>query len=500
MLLCLFAIGLEAPAAVAIYSCNLASVGKSTHAAGTAGAHLSYIGRDSAEPVILCEHMPSDPNKARQWMDAQESADRKNARLGDKIRLALPRELSPDQRAELVRDFMGQLGQGRVPWYAGIHQTGEDRHNPHAHIMVRDRDINDGKRVLRLSDSSRDREKAGLEPKAVEWVRERWETVCNRALERAGQEARIDRRTLEAQGIERTATIHIGPRAQHIENNVQRPVSRVKKDGRGREIDYPMIDAGRTRLERHAEIIDMNLERNARSPDMVTRTWAKWEKEQRGKDRVLERELSVDGRRRTLERRRLIGQYRGRFGELRDQEKAEQKTAAAITREVYAPARARLRERQQQERRDLAKKESQVFRRVAVMLDFTGTLKKRRDEARKTLSRVHKGERQDFARSYKADRKVQQEAVKADYAAARQDIVQERDQRLAGMKERHKEAESQADNRRQDREADRERDRGQMTDALRAFNKDASIGRAPDRSAANDRGSSQGGRGGPSPS
>lgn len=62
------------------------------------------------------------------------------------------------------------------------------------------------------------------------------------------------------------------------------------------------------------------------------------------------------------------------------------------------------------------------------------------------------------------------------------------------MKERHKEAESQADNRRQDREADRERDRGQMTDALRAFNKDASIGRSADRAAANDRG-----RGGPSP-
>ena len=194
---------------------------------------------------------------------------------------------------------------------------------------------------------------------------------------------------------------------------MQRPVSRLKKDGRGREIDYPMIDAGRTRLERHAEIIDMNLERDARSPDMLTRTWAKWEKEQRGKDRVLERELTVDGRRRTLERRRLVGQYRKRFGELREQEKAEQKAAATIVREAYAPARARLRDRHQQERRDLAKRESQVFRRVAIMLDFTGTLKKRRDEARKTLSRVHKAERQELARSYKADQKIQQNAVQA---------------------------------------------------------------------------------------
>lgn len=494
MLLCQFAIGLEAPASVAIYSCNVASIGKSTHAGGTAGAHLSYIGREGAEPVILCEHMPSDPAQARAWMDREEGADRKNARLGDKIRLALPRELNPDQRAALVRDFMGDLGQGRVPWFAGIHQTGDDRHNPHVHVFVRDRDIDSGKRVLRLSDSSRDREKAGLEPKAVDWVRERWESVCNAHLDRAGIDARIDRRTLEAQGIDRTPTIHIGPRAQHIENNVQRPTSRTRVDGRGREIDYPMIDAGRTRLERHAEIIDMNLERDARSGNPVTRKWAQWEKEQRGEDRALERELGVDARRRTIERRRTIGQFRTRFRDLRAEEKAEQRIGANITREVYAPSLAKLRARQSQERRDLATKESSVFRRVAVLLDFTGTMKKRRDEGRKALSRVHRGERQQLAKRYKADRGIQRDAIKATYGAARQDIVRERDHRMAGLKERHQEAEKAADVRRQDREADRESSRAEMGDMLRAWTKEASIGRSTDRAPANDRG-----RGGPSP-
>lgn len=41
--------------------------------------------------------------------------------------------------------------------------------------------------------------------------------MCNAALERAGMDERIDRRTLEAQGIERVPTKHIGPQARQIE-------------------------------------------------------------------------------------------------------------------------------------------------------------------------------------------------------------------------------------------------------------------------------------------
>lgn len=43
-----------------------------------------------------------------------------------------------------------------------------------------------------------------LKPKAwLEQTREAWADHANRALERAGHDARIDHRTLEAQGIER---------------------------------------------------------------------------------------------------------------------------------------------------------------------------------------------------------------------------------------------------------------------------------------------------------
>lgn len=87
---------------------------------------------------------------------------RKNARVIDKIRIALPAELDETQRAALVESFMADLCGRRVPWFAAIHQYGQDAHNPHAHIAVHDRDVETGKRMLRLSDSACDRRRAGL--------------------------------------------------------------------------------------------------------------------------------------------------------------------------------------------------------------------------------------------------------------------------------------------------------------------------------------------------
>ena len=48
------------------------------------------------------------------------------------------------------------------------------------------RDIDTGKRVLRWSDSPRDRAKMDLPPNAVDHIRERWEVMANAALQKAG--------------------------------------------------------------------------------------------------------------------------------------------------------------------------------------------------------------------------------------------------------------------------------------------------------------------------
>jgi hypothetical protein len=44
---------------------------------------------------------------ARAWLDEQEEGDRKNARVIDKLMLALPIELDAQARVELVQSFVG---------------------------------------------------------------------------------------------------------------------------------------------------------------------------------------------------------------------------------------------------------------------------------------------------------------------------------------------------------------------------------------------------------
>lgn len=174
---------------------------------------MSYITRTGACREVLGSNMPIPTagergGEARAWLDEQENADRKNARVIDKVTIALPRELDASQRIELVRAFAVEVTQGRVPWLAAVHDQGKDAENPHAHVVLRDRDLATGKMALRMSQSG-----------STEMLRETWERVCNAALERAGVDERIDRRTLDAQGIERAPTTHIGPQALQIEAN-----------------------------------------------------------------------------------------------------------------------------------------------------------------------------------------------------------------------------------------------------------------------------------------
>jgi len=229
---------------MAIYSLHHQPIGKTTQARPhTSAAHVRYITRPTAASRIEAGRMPEDPRKAQTFMVDAENGDRKNARVADKILLALPRELDAEQRAELVRGYANEVTQGRAPWLAAFHDQGKDHHNPHAHLIVRDRDPETGKRVAGLSEKG-----------STERLRSLWESHANRALEKAGRRERIDRRTLEAQGIEREPTVHEGPRAQQMDRRGARPTSRLRqlRNQPGsrlphRQVDYRGIDQGRTR-------------------------------------------------------------------------------------------------------------------------------------------------------------------------------------------------------------------------------------------------------------
>ncbi len=172
---------------MAIFSLHHSSIGKQTHKAGTAAAHVRYITRQSAASFVIGERLPL--GGAAVWINQAETADRKNARIVDKIMVALPREMHPLQRAKLVRQFCERVTRGCAPWMAAIHDKGKDANNPHAHIIIRDRYPVTGKRVIGLSERG-----------STIQLRVMWEKTVNAALKALGSPQRVSRLSLKAPG------------------------------------------------------------------------------------------------------------------------------------------------------------------------------------------------------------------------------------------------------------------------------------------------------------
>ena len=96
--------------------------------------------------------------------------------------------------------FTERVTQGRAAWLAAIHQSGADAHNPHAHIVIRDRDPETGRRVALLSEKG-----------ACRNIRLLWEQAVNAALEAQGSAQRVTRLSHAARGIETPPQRHRGP-------------------------------------------------------------------------------------------------------------------------------------------------------------------------------------------------------------------------------------------------------------------------------------------------
>lgn len=151
-------------------------------------------------------------DRALLWNAAEAAETRKNARVAREVILALPHELDLAARKILARDMAAYLVERyRVAVDVALHSPyGKDGHDPrnhHAHLLFTTREVTKdglGKKTRILDDKEHG-------PQEIEAVRAVWEALANAALEQAGLEARIDRRTLMDQGIDRIPEIHIGP-------------------------------------------------------------------------------------------------------------------------------------------------------------------------------------------------------------------------------------------------------------------------------------------------
>ncbi len=165
-------------------------------------------------------------DRASLWNSAESAESRSNARVAREYLVALPVELSPPERLGLARGFSQELSDRYsyaldLTIHAPRDFPGSDPRNFHAHLLATTREVLahglGAKTTLELS--GRDRNKLGLPPAINELlhVRERWATVTNEALREAHVAARVDHRSLEAQGIDREPKVYIPHAAFEME-------------------------------------------------------------------------------------------------------------------------------------------------------------------------------------------------------------------------------------------------------------------------------------------
>jgi hypothetical protein len=170
--------------------------------------------------------------------------------------VALPAELDAAQRQELARTYARELADKYgVGVDLNVHAPGHegDHRNHHAHILLTACYCGPtgtlGKKAVELDPIHCQRH--GL-ANVVEVEREAWERHANQALEKAGQQARIDHRSLEAQGIyDRAPTAHLGPDAMAIKR--RGGVSTVEERAKEQAAEFLADMQARVALQRAAE-------------------------------------------------------------------------------------------------------------------------------------------------------------------------------------------------------------------------------------------------------
>jgi len=158
-------------------------------------------------------------NRERLWNDVEAAELRKDAQLAREVEFAIPRELLAEQGIELAREFVGRefvalgmiadLNVHRDPSTSlrgAIGADGEPK--PHAHVMLTMREVNAGGFGAKVRDWNR--------TDLLEHWREAWADHVNTRLAELDIDARIDHRSLEAQGIALEPQNKIGPAAARM--------------------------------------------------------------------------------------------------------------------------------------------------------------------------------------------------------------------------------------------------------------------------------------------
>ena len=183
--------------------------------------------------IILPSHARAwASDRARLWNEAERAETRINSTVAREFEIALPHELSPDDRERLAHEFARELVEKHgFAADVAIHAPPEfqkggtgkviDNQNHHAHILLSTRRLgpNGFTEKTREFDAKGRSDKASelFGPALIEHWRERFAVLQNQFLKAAGVEQKVDHRSHQARGLATEPTRHLGPAAVGFE-------------------------------------------------------------------------------------------------------------------------------------------------------------------------------------------------------------------------------------------------------------------------------------------
>lgn len=189
--------------------------------------------------IILPPHAPpafSDRNTL--WNSVEAAEPNWNSQLARRLEIALPVELSMEQRIVLLREYiMEQFVEKGMIADLAVHDPDPPGHNPHAHVMLTMRPMDEHGRWLPKSKKEYELDEGGnrIRDSSGKWKtykvfttdwddrgnaekwRHAWEVKQNEHLKRAGRPERIDMRSYKRQGLGQLPTVHMGPAVAALE-------------------------------------------------------------------------------------------------------------------------------------------------------------------------------------------------------------------------------------------------------------------------------------------
>ena len=203
--------------------------------------------------ILLPPNAPQEYADRNTLWNAAEAVEKQwNSQLARRWVLTIPREIPSDQYAVLVREFCQQqfVSKGMIADFA-IHDPHPPGHNPHAHVLLTMRAMDETGKWLPKSRKVYDLDKNGERIRlpsgnwkshkedTVDWNdqkygeiwRQGWAATANRYLEANDRPERLDLRSYERQGLDKIPTVHMGPAVSQMEKRgIQTNIGNLNRD------------------------------------------------------------------------------------------------------------------------------------------------------------------------------------------------------------------------------------------------------------------------------